>query len=122
MVHRDVKPANILLGRDGDAGVADALRARLSDFGIVRIADTPHLTHAAFTFGSASYLAPEQARGRDVAHLGRCLRPRPGAARGDHRRPSVRRPVHEAVAARLVTIAGHPARPCRRPGRVCSPR
>ncbi|MDT4937059.1 MAG: eukaryotic-like serine/threonine-protein kinase, partial [Pseudonocardiales bacterium] len=65
MVHRDVKPANILLGTDGIAGDGVG-RARLSDFGIVRLLGTERLTAADFTLGTASYLAPEQARGGDV--------------------------------------------------------
>ena len=65
MVHRDVKPANILIGRDGVSG-DDPVRARLSDFGIVRLLDTERLTSADLTLGTASYLAPEQARGGAV--------------------------------------------------------
>ncbi|GAB2464069.1 serine/threonine-protein kinase [Jatrophihabitans fulvus] len=63
MVHRDIKPANILLG----AGTGpDEVRARLSDFGIVRLLGAERLTQADSTLGTASYLAPEQARGSGV--------------------------------------------------------
>ncbi|MDQ1741156.1 MAG: eukaryotic-like serine/threonine-protein kinase, partial [Pseudonocardiales bacterium] len=65
MVHRDIKPANILLGADSTTGET-TVRARLSDFGIVRLLGSEHLTSADFMVGTASYLAPEQARGAEV--------------------------------------------------------
>jgi eukaryotic-like serine/threonine-protein kinase len=55
VVHRDVKPANILLGRDG--------RARLSDFGIARLSGESGLTMTGGVVGTVAYMAPEQARG-----------------------------------------------------------
>ncbi len=66
LAHRDVKPANILLGADGDHTSGSGVRARLSDFGIVRLLDSPRMTSADLTVGTASYLSPEQARGGDV--------------------------------------------------------
>ena len=68
MVHRDVKPANILLGSDGDTDATggSSVRARLSDFGIVRLLDSAHLTSVDFMVGTAAYLSPEQARGAEV--------------------------------------------------------
>jgi len=55
VVHRDVKPANILLGPED--------RVVLVDFGIAKAADSPALTASGVLLGSPSYLAPERARG-----------------------------------------------------------
>ena len=59
IVHRDVKPGNVLLAKDG--------RALLSDFGIARLlADTAHHTRTGLTIGTVAYLSPEQVRGEQV--------------------------------------------------------
>ncbi len=55
VIHRDIKPQNILLTEDGAAKVAD--------FGIARSLDTTSLTRTGFVMGSVPYLSPEQARG-----------------------------------------------------------
>lgn len=63
VVHRDVKPANILLARYAeDAG----LRPKLADFGIARMLDGARLTATNTTPGTAAYLSPEQASGAPV--------------------------------------------------------
>ena len=59
VVHRDVKPANVLLGHDG--------RIKLADFGIARlIGETVRHTRTGQAIGTAAYLSPEQVRGEDV--------------------------------------------------------
>jgi len=59
LVHRDVKPQNLLLREDGTLKVAD--------FGIARpAASTERLTEVGTVLGTAAYLAPEQATGDDV--------------------------------------------------------
>ena len=55
VIHRDIKPQNILLTQDGTAKVAD--------FGIARTLDASGLTRTGIVMGSAQYLSPEQARG-----------------------------------------------------------
>lgn len=63
VVHRDVKPANILLTRYA----ADApLRPKLADFGIARMLDEARLTATNMVPGTAAYLSPEQASGEPV--------------------------------------------------------
>ncbi len=58
VTHRDVKPANILIERDG--------RGRLTDFGIARIQGEAGLTMTGGLIGTVSYMAPEQARGAEA--------------------------------------------------------
>jgi serine/threonine protein kinase len=72
IVHRDVKPGNILIAEDG--------AALISDFGIARALGDATLTSSGMIHGTPAYLAPEVARGSeanfasDVSHLAqRCI-------------------------------------------------
>ncbi len=58
LVHRDVKPQNLLLAGDGTL--------KVSDFGVARAVDGTRLTEIGSVLGTAAYLAPEQARGEET--------------------------------------------------------
>jgi eukaryotic-like serine/threonine-protein kinase len=56
LLHRDVKPGNLLRHPDGTI--------KVTDFGVAEAADAPGLTRTGFVIGTRSYLAPERRRGR----------------------------------------------------------
>ncbi len=58
IVHRSVKPQNILIGRDGSI--------KLTDFGIAFVVDAERLTDTGMTVGTVQYFPPEQAQGEIV--------------------------------------------------------
>ena len=64
VMHRDVKPANILLPTAGESATQVAV---LADFGIARLVDESNVTSTGLIVGTASYLSPEQAEGGILA-------------------------------------------------------
>ncbi len=58
VVHRDVKPGNLLVSRDGTV--------KLADFGIAKATEQSSITQVGSVLGTAAYLAPEQARGEEA--------------------------------------------------------
>ncbi|HJV05000.1 MAG TPA: protein kinase [Actinomycetota bacterium] len=102
LVHRDVKPGNIMLTPAGTV--------KVMDFGIARSADAETLTGSGTVVGSASYLSPEQVRGRDVDRrsdlysLG-CVLYEALAGRPPFTGPSAVSVAHQHVSAKPVPLS-----------------
>jgi len=115
IVHRDVKPGNILIGQDG--------RVKVTDFGIAKAASSRDLTESGALLGTAKYLAPEQVSGQpqdrrsDVYGLGvvlyEMLRGKPPftgdtdmaiAYQQAHAEPPKLRPLRPDVSRRLEDV------------------
>ncbi|MBA2287560.1 MAG: serine/threonine protein kinase [Ktedonobacteraceae bacterium] len=70
-IHRDIKPQNIMLAWNGAAAIGNGdlsgVWVKLTDFGIVRVAEDAGLTNSGIVLGTADYLSPEQARGETLS-------------------------------------------------------
>ena len=64
VIHRDVKPQNVLVAEDG--------HLKVTDFGIARAGAASDMTEAGSVIGTAQYLSPEQARGDEVTAASDC--------------------------------------------------
>ena len=110
LVHRDVKPANILL--------ADGIeRVKLTDFGLARAADDASLTKTGIIAGTPQYMSPEQARGEAGGPAERPVQPWQRALCDVYRPPAVPRrdELRRAAADHRRRAAADPRDQSRHP-------
>ena len=135
VVHRDIKPANVICP---DASDEAGAVAKLTDFGVARLAGDDTLTRTGDVLGTLTYMAPEQARGRaagppaDVYALGIVLyealagvNPRRGASAAETARlvdvditplERVRRDLPEELCAAIDRAVAVDPRARQKPG------
>ena len=111
-MHRDVKPQNVLIDRDG--------RAKVTDFGIARSLEAQGLTATGRVLGTTDYVSPEQALGHEVTGAVRHLLARDRALRDAHRRGALqgRHAGGGGDEARARAAAGRAAPPAGDLGRA----
>ena len=103
IVHRDVKPANVLIREDGVT--------KLADLGIATASDGTKITRSGIVLGTAAYMAPEQLEGRERRAGRRHLRAGGDRVRGAQRQEAAR--GHDADGDRPQARDRGAARPVR---------
>lgn len=66
VIHRDIKPDNLLLEQAGDPGGSTGYVLKIGDFGLAQIADSSGLTSSGMVLGTPHYMSPEQCQGLDL--------------------------------------------------------
>ena len=114
VVHRDVKPGNVLLTQSGTV--------KVTDFGIARAGTSDGLTQTGSVMGTATYFSPEQAQGLAGRRPQRRVRARRRALRDGHA-ASRRSPADSPVAVAYKHVREEPVPPSRaQPRRPARPR
>jgi hypothetical protein len=104
VIHRDVKPQNVIVPHDRDDARG---AAKLTDFGVAHLADDESLTRTGDVVGTLAYMAPEQAAGRRVDDRADLY--------------ALALVLYEALAGTNPVRAGSPAATARRVGTVLPP-